>query len=362
MKKILFVTASLARNGTETFIMNVFRTIDRTKYMFDFLVFSDSVVGYYNEAKELGATIYRLPKRKDGFWIYKNYLDDFFKKNSKKYIALHWCGCSLTSILPIYYAKKYGIQVRIIHSHNSNVDKIHSKILHSINKLFLSRLATTALACSDVAAKFFFTNTKFENKYLVLKNGIDLNRFQYNPELRLSTRTNLGISSEFVIGHIGRFTKVKNHSFIIDVFYEVQKVKKDAMLLLIGVGETMDIVKEKVNHLGLQDYVLFLGLCENTHELLQAMDCFLFPSLYEGLPFALLEAQASGLPVYTSTNVSAEVDITNNVSFISLDTPANKWGKIILSNEICRTNVNEKIVNNGYSINDTVKILERIYG
>ena len=334
--------------------------IDKKKFLFDFLLFTDSTIGYYDEAKSLGATIFRLPKRKDGYIRYRKWLDAFFKENASNYVAIHWCGCSLTSISPIYYAKKYGIPIRIVHTHSSNTHGLHNKIFHYLNRYRISSISTHAMACSDVAAKYFFRGTKLEKQCAVVKNGIDLDFFQFDLQKRLDMRNQLGISDEFVIGHVGRFTKVKNHNFLLDVFVEIIKQRK-ALLLLIGEGEIMDEIKVKVLNLGLQNSVRFLGVCDNVNDILQAMDCFLFPSFYEGLPFALVEAQAAGLPIYTSTNVSSEVNITNNVTFISLEKDAKFWASEILSLEFARIKVNDKIIKKGYSIKDTVDFLEEVY-
>lgn len=361
MKKILFITGSLSKNGTETFIMNLFRHIDRTKYMFDFLLFTESIDGYYEEAERLGAKIYRLPPRFPRYINYRKSLDKFFAMHSNEYIAIHWCGCSLTSISPVYYAYKYKIPVRIVHAHSSNTIGWHNKILHIIHKHVVARIATHFFACSEVAADYFYKNTKVESKSVLIKNGINLNLFQYNEDIRISLRTEMNLSDNLVFGHVGRFIAVKNQSFLIDIFAEIKKRRNDAVLLLIGVGEDMGRIKEKVNQLQIQNSVRFLGQCNNVNELLQVMDCFIFPSLYEGLPFTLVEAQAAGLPVYASDSVSQEAKITDFVEFISLKKSANYWADRILNKIINRVDCKQQIVDKGYSIEDTVKKVSLLY-
>ena len=361
MHKVLFITSSLDRNGTETFIINVFRCIDREKYMFDFLLFTESINGYYNEVQKYGSKIYRLPARKDGLFKYKKKIKEFFELHSKEYTVIHWCGCSLTSILPIYYAYIFDIPIRIIHAHSSNVKGLHNRVLHCVNKMIISKIGTHFLACSQLAANFFFRGTRCYGKYLIIKNGINLDKFQYNVLIRNKFRKELGLVDKFVIGHVGQFTKVKNHLFIIDIFVELLKREPSSVLLLLGVGEDLEIIKQKVIGLHLQDNVHFLGLREDVNRLLQTMDCFLFPSFYEGLPFALVEAQAAGLPAYTSTNVSREVNLTGNVHFFDLQNTAEEWAKKILLNKHIRNNVNDLIVRKGYSIRETVNKLINIY-
>ena len=160
MIKVLQITGQLARNGTETFIMNVFRNINRQKIMFDFLLFTQAIEnGYYQEAESLGAKIYRLPERKSGVVKYWRALDRFFKEHAREYDAVHFNGNSFTSVTAVYYAKKYKIPIRIVHSHNSSTRGFHNKILHKLNKLFIHKIATDYLACSDRAAIWAYGNT-----------------------------------------------------------------------------------------------------------------------------------------------------------------------------------------------------------
>lgn len=360
VKKVLHVLSSLDRNGTETFIMNVFRCIDRSKIMFDFLIFTESTVGYYQEALSLGAHIYRLPPRSKGFFSYMTNLRNFFKQFAHDYKCIHFSGSTLTTILPLYYAKKFDIPMRIIHAHSSSYIGIHNLILHKFNSHILPFVATKYLACSEVAAEWFFSNIK--DKYLIVKNGIAVSKFQYNQQVRIQQRNLLGINDSFVIGHVGNFNKIKNHNFILDVFCEIRKKISNAKLLLIGDGELFNSIQERVVKEKLEQSVIFLGCRDDVNCLLQAMDCFIFPSLYEGLPFALIEAQAASLPVFASTNVSVEAKLTNNVHFIDLNLTKSAWADYIINHSfIERKSTRETIENLGYSIEKTTEILFNIY-
>lgn len=211
--------------------------------------------------------------------------------------------------------------------------------MHSINRKLISFVATDFLACS-IKAKEFFYPTKLWDKCIILKNGINLCQFSFNNDIRNKVREKLGISDDvLVIGHVGRFATVKNHAFIIEVFNQIQQINDNVLLLLLGNGELLDSVKNKVKELDLERKVLFLGERDDVYRILQAFDLVLFPSLYEGLPFSLIEAQASGLKIFSSDRVSHEVDVTGNVFFLSLNKSAHSWAEFICNHS---TNVRRK--------------------
>lgn len=332
MKKILQITDSLARHGTETFIVNVLKDINRLKIQFDFLLFKPKVVGDYTEiVKQLGSQIYYTPSRNLGFRGYCNGLDTFFKEHSKVYVAVHFSSCTMSTLMPLYYAKKYAIPIRIIHAHSSSYSGIHNYILHKINKFRLNTLATHALACSAEAAKWFFSNTRFEKGYVIVRNGIQYDDFMFSDEVRQMIRHKLNIDTDtFVLGHVGYFMPVKNHTFLIDVFYEFSKCYDATKLLLIGEGKLKEEILEKVRKLGLEHKVLFLGSRSDVNQLLQAFDCFVFPSLYEGLPFSIIEAQVAGLPVLASDRISKETQISSNIEYLDINKSPQYWAEKIL--------------------------------
>lgn len=363
MIRILHITSSLAKNGTETFIMNVYRQIDRSLIQFDFLIFTESTDGFCDEVLSLGGQIYRLPPRRQGFFRYRNELNAFFREKGNLYQGIHLSSCTLSSVLPVQIASKYGIPLRIVHAHNSSWSGgAHNYIFHMINKHRLRKYVTHCLACSEVAAKWFYSGTSLLEKSIVVKNGIDVEKFNYNPDKREQIRKDIHAEHAFVVGHIGRFTKVKNQSFLLDVFREIKKKRPNAILLLVGEGELELQVKKKAEVMGLEESVKFMGRRDDVSDLLQGMDCFVFPSLFEGLPFALIEAQAAGLPVITSENVSPEVSLTSGLHFLSL-----KQSPAIWADEIVRFASGQRIVDikgittAGYSIQMTVDVLVKIY-
>lgn len=363
--KVLHVTSSLNKNGTETFLMNLYRKIDREKFDFDFLVFTDSTTGYYEEVESLGARIYRLPARRDSFVRYLSNLQSFFKSDVfKEYSVVHYSGCNISSILPLYFAKKYGCDHILVHSHSSaNISGLHNHILHNINRQFIPRLCNEYLACSNAAAKWFYRNLHLGKEVKILNNGIDLSTFFYDNELRNKKRKHLGLSNKLVISNISRFEEVKNHSFILDVFYELKNKATDAILLLVGDGSLVSEIKDKAKSLGIFDQCLFLGSRDDINDILNISDAILFPSFFEGVPLSLIEAQACGLPIFASTNVSSEVDITGLVQFLSLTEHPYNWADTILNSLKIHKRYDRglDLTSNGYNLNKTVKLIENIY-
>ncbi len=356
MINVLFVSTYLARNGTEAFMMNVFRNLDREKYHVDFLIFSRKGIVYEEEIKKSGSSVFVLPPRKAGWKYYKS-LKSFFGKN--KYDVVHWCACSCTSIAPILYAYKNNIPVRIVHSHNSNCAGIHNKLLHFLLRPLANKMSTDRLACSKKAAKWFFSDLDAR----VLTNGILVDLYSRDDKLRQCKRMELSINNNTVIvGHVGRFNPVKNHKKIIEVFAEYIKIRPNALLMLVGTGDLESVVKRQVDEFGLTQKVLFMGERDDVPMLLQTMDCFLMPSLFEGLPFVLVEAQAASLPCLVSNTVDPQAKILESFQFLDLNLPAKNWAYCI-DNMLSfkSTNGATKVKESGFSILDTTSILCSIY-
>lgn len=359
MINILFISYWLNKNGTEEFMMNILRGIDKKRYHVDFLIFSDEITYNSKEAERLGSIIYRLPPRRQFFKYYRE-LDIFFRKYGYLYTAIHYCEGNLSSIAPVYYAHKYKIPVRIIHSHNSSCEGFHNKVLHRLNRKFGLKYGTHYFACSSLAAKWFF-NTK---PAVVIKNSVNLNILSYDRGRRERLRNEYNISRDtHVIGHVGRFVAVKNHDFIIDVFSKYLLIHENSLLFLAGIGPLQETIKEKVHSLKIEKKVIFLGERYDIPDWMQVFDCFLMPSFFEGLPFVLVEAQTAGLPCIISDTINRDIVITPNVRFHSLNESAMTWS-IDIENVICnikRTKTDHFIIDAGYSIEDTVRYLELVY-
>lgn len=366
MKKILIVGLTENPGGIETVIMNYYRKIDRCKIQFDFLC-TTGQLAYSSEIGEYGGKIINITGRRSDFFEYKKQINEFFKLHSKEYAAIWVNMCNITNLDYLKLAKKYNIKIRILHSHNSqNMYSNIVKIVHKINKLFVNKYATHFWSCSDEAGKWFFNNKILSsNRYLVVKNSIDTEKFRFNPEVRKKYRKELDVEDKIVIGHVGRFQKQKNHDFLIEVFKELCNINDNYTLLLIGDGEEKSKIEDKVIKYGLKDKVNFLGVRNDVEKILQAMDVFLFPSLFEGLGVALLEAEATGITVYaTKDTIVPEIKMSDNMFFISLEENPKKWAQIISKN-LCTKNNSDKVIKkmkaNGYDISTEVKKIQRFF-
>ena len=355
--RVLHVVTYMGRGGLETMIMNYYRHIDRTKVQFDFLVHRDFEADYDQEILSLGGKIYHLPKLNPFSISYHNALNIFFKEHPE-YKIVHVHQDCLSSIA-LKSAKKHNIPVRIAHSHSSSQDKNIKLLLKKYFMKSIPNYATHLFACGKEAGDWMFRGASYE----ILRNAIDVNSFKYDFEKRNALRDKYHFKDSLVLGHVGRFNYPKNHDFLIDIFNEVQKISNNSKLLLIGTGDLESKIKEKVNQLGLMDNVIFLGNRSDVNELMQAMDVFVFPSNYEGLPVTLVEAQASGLPIFKSNNVPKQCIITPNVHSISLDKDAQYWAKEILStyNNFKRSDTSSYIIESGYDINSNAKWLQDFY-
>ena len=355
--RILQVFASLDRGGAEAMIMNLYRKIDKEKIQFDFVVNDrDTEYAHEKEITDLGGRIFRVPRFKlFNYSTYKKAWINLFE-NHPEWEIVHGHHTSPAFIyLSVAKRKK---RLTIAHSHIAGTEKNIKSYSKKLMRLPLRYISDYLFACSDKASKWMFGNRS--KKAHLINNSIDSAVFSYDECIRNKARKNLGIEDRFVIGHIGRFQTQKNHNFLIDVFYEVRKKNSHAVLLLIGDGDLRSSIKKKVESQGLEGSVLFLGVRSDIPELLLAMDMFLFPSLYEGLPVTLMEAQASGLKILASDTITNEVAITDNVEFMSLNSSAEVWADRIMkySNGYERKDTSQEIVSAGYDIKSTAKWYE----
>ncbi|KIO68278.1 hypothetical protein B4064_1768 [Caldibacillus thermoamylovorans] len=360
--RVLQVFARMDRGGAETMIMNLYRKIDRSKVQFDFIVHTNDKCAYDDEIRMLGGRIFRIPKYtgSNHMTYMKSWMN--FIKSHPEYRIIHGHVRSTASIY-LRIAKKFGL-ITIAHSHNTSSGKGISAIVKNVLQYPIKYIADYMFSCSIEAGKWLFgKNVTKKDNFYILCNAIDLKKFSYNKTIRDKLRKDLKIQDKFVLGHVGRFHAQKNHSFIIDIFKEVYDRNQNSVLLLVGDGELRTSIENKIKKFKLEDNVIFTGVRTDIPELLQAMDVFLFPSLYEGLPVTLVEAQASGLVCIVSDNITNEINLTELVVPTSLNSSSEYWANIVLkyNNDYKRKNTYEKIKNNGYDINQTVKWLESFY-
>lgn len=354
MERVLHIVGNMNMGGQETFIMNVYENIDRRKVQFDFIVHSKEE-GYYDKRiEELGGRIYRIfPISKHPIKSIKQ-LIDIIKKN--KYTILHRHTSSSVVAIEILIARILKVKKIIVHSHNNSSKH---KIINKIFRPILNLCANYKFACSEDAAKWLF-GKKHYKEVKIIYNGINLQNFLYNEEIRKKIRTQFNIKDNIVIGHIGRFEYQKNHKFIINIFSELLKNNKKYELWLIGDGKLKEEIEDYIGSKKIKEHVKLFGIVDNVNELLQGMDIFIFPSIYEGLGISLIEAQISGLKSIVSEAIQEEAIITDNVYRIPLS-KTDLWKKKIESiKQYCRhITINSKM--NNFSINNVSKTLEKIY-
>ncbi len=355
--RVLHVVTYMCRGGLETFIMNYYRKIDRSKVQFDFLVHREFEADYDREIQDLGGRIYRIPRLNPFSPVYLSKLDAFFAEHKEYKIVHSHLDCMAG--IPLKYAKKHGVPVRIAHSHNNNQDKNLKYPIKLVYRSQIPKYATHLFACSKEAGDWMFLG----RTYQIINNAIEASKYIFSPQIRTRVRREFGISEEqFVIGHVGRFAPQKNHMFIVDIFSKVKKRKSNTILLLVGDGELRGNIEKQAEYCGVRDSVIFTGVRSDVPELMQAMDCFVLPSLYEGLGIVSIEAQTSGLPCLVSDRVPNECSITDLVEHISLEEGADKWAAQILNargeTRCSRENETAKA---GYDINSNASELQNYY-
>lgn len=352
--RILHIVTYMGRGGLETMLMNYYRAIDRTKVQFDFLTHRDFRADYDDEIEALGGKIYRLPSLNPFSRSYLGALDRFFAEHPEYRIVHSHLDCM--SAIPLKAAKKHGVPVRIGHAHNSNQPRDAKYLLKLFYKRLIARNATQLFACSDEAGRWMFGDADFR----VLNNAIDAGRYAFDPAVRGEVRHELDLPADaLVVGHVGRFDPQKNHRFLVEIF---EKMPEDARLLLVGDGVLRPDVEQQAEALGIRDRVLFTGVRTDVDRLLQAMDVFLMPSLFEGLPVSIVEAQAAGLPCLISDKVPIECKKTELVTQIPLEASPAEWAEAVLSAaEAPRGDTLAQIREAGFDIRANAEWLQNYY-
>lgn len=367
MKRVLQVVAGLTRGGIQSFILNIYKVIDREKIQFDFLVsFPGGTLE--QEIMAMGGRIYYVLPRNAGCKKSKESIESFFKDHAYEYCAIHIHVSSLSSIMTLEYAYKFGIPIRILHSHSSSIQKsvkfhwVHT-LLHYIHKYKVHRYATHYWGCSDKAIDWLFKYTGVYSKAQWIHNGINCKDYSFDKNLRKIVRNEFGIKdNELVLGHVGRFIPLKNQAFLIDILHEAVK-HRPTKLMLVGDGETRKAVQEMCVKKNILDKAIFTGERADVYRLMQAMDVFVMPSWFEGLPLVLVEAQASGLPVVVSDTISKGVNFTNTILYKSIQDTAEQWYSSISQwqQKVGRTSNIELLKKAGYDSLSTAQQLMAIY-
>lgn len=362
MKRLLCIVSGMNTGGAETFLMKLYRNVNREMYQMDFCV-NIKEEGYYDkEILELGGKIYHIPSKSENLKEFKRQLTEIVK--SEKYEYVLRITSNTMGFLDLKIAKKAGAKVCAARSSNSNdAEGMKARIVHVLGKMLYSGYVDVKIAPSDLAAIYTFGRKAYRNgRVHLLKNAIDLNVYQFSQKERERIRTEFGIANEDIVcGHIGRFSKQKNHKLLIDIYAELCEKCENTKLLLVGNGELESEIQQQCEKKKLGDKVIFAGIRSDVPAILSAMDVFVFPSLYEGMPNTVIEAQATGLPCVISDTITKEVKITELVSFQSIKSSPESWVDSILKQiGFGRKENNKNIQTQGYDINNVVREFEQL--
>lgn len=358
--RVLNLFTIMDRGGAETMVMNYYRHIDRAKVQFDFLVHREQRGAYDDEIESMGGKIYRMcPVYPQNFVRYKHDLHSFFQLHPE-YKIVH-SHMSELGYFAFREAEQQGVPVRICHAHNAPHGFDAKMIVRTYFKKRMMPHLTHLFMCGEESGKWLY-GEKNKSRFIMLNNAIDAASYTYDLSKREELRRQLGLADELVIGHVGRFNPQKNHPFLLDIFAALLKKEPSAILLLVGGGENMLKIQAKAHALGIAEHVRFLGVRSDVADLMQAMDVFVFPSLYEGLGIVLIEAQAAGLPCVVSDTIPREAYLTDLVTAEKLSSSVETWADNILEKRnFPRTDRRAEIAAHGFDITTEAVKLQEFY-
>lgn len=357
MIKILVInTVPMEINGITNVIMSYYDNLDTDKYHMDFVAINDCDKSIREKIENRDSKLFVIKGRLKNPLIYMYRLSEI----AKGYNVIHAHGNSATLLLEMMAAKNAGVAVRIAHSHTSTCKYV---LVDKICRPFFYKDCNGYLACGNKAGRWLFGKKKFT----VIHNGIDTEKYAFSIDSRIEVRQELGWSDNIVLGHIGAFNEFKNQSFIIDAFKKIYKKNTKYRLLLIGDGSMKEEMIRKVESLNLKKEICFWGSSNSVERLLNAIDLILMPSFNEGFPLTLLEEQANGLDCIVSDRIGKEVNLSGNVEFYPIDCGPELWADVIIAHKIGSErklkseDAIKKIVNAGYDIKGSVRMLENYY-
>lgn len=361
-KVVLQVIAGMDRGGAETFLMNIYRNIDRNEYEFIFLCFSKKEYDYEGELERMGGKIVRVTSPG------KNPIAFFLQMASvinEYHVQIIHSHISYGSALPLLVSWLKRVPVRIVHSHNTNPGTTRGPLRRSyyaISSIIIDMCGTYFLSCGVDAGKALYMSWR---NFTVINNGIEIQKFIFNESVRREVRNELGIPrGDIVLLHVGRFDLVKNQELLVDIFHDYHNANPRSKLLMVGDGPTQKLVRDKVKKNGLGEDVIFAGKRADVDRIYNAADIFLLPSLYEGLPTVAIEAQVNGLTCKLSDVVDRRARLTGLVDFLSITSPVSKWTSSIVSSvadNVAREGAERQVIDKGYDIKDVVNKLKIVY-
>lgn len=332
---VLHVVGRLDIGGAESRIMDLYRNIDREKVQFHFMQHTADCCAFEDEVERLGGKVYHVPRfNVKNYFTYKKVWKEFFEAHPEIKVVQGHMTSTAAIYLPI--AKKAGVEITIAHARSAGVDPGVKGILTRFLRRDLYNRCDYRFTCSEMAGEAVFGNQQDEDrKATFIPNAIDVDKFKFDEETRNKIRYELGIDDKFVVGHVGRFSHMKNHKYMLEILNQCIKIEKeknlpDTVLMFLGDGELKEEIMEQAVAMGISSRVLFMGNKRDVYRYYQAMDFFLLPSLYEGLPGTVVEAQASGLTGIMSDSVTAEAVVTDLIQMRSIKEDAGMWAKEIM--------------------------------
>ena len=352
MKRLLCVLSNMNAGGAETFLMKLYRQLDKTKYQMDFCVNTSDKCFYEDEIVAMGGKFYRIPSKSQDRKAFETQLTDIVKSGGYEYVLR--ITSNAMGFMDLKIAKQAGAKICAARSSNSS-DGAGWKLwlAHRMGRLLYEKYVDAKFAPSDLAAAYTFGNKAYKaGKVTILHNAVDLSVFRYDEAGRQAIRKEFGIADDtLLVGHVGRFMTQKNHSFLLKIFAEMTKQTPNAKLLLVGKGELEQELRMQVAELKLTDKVIFAGIRSDIPQVLSAMDMFVFPSLYEGMPNTVIEAQATGLPCVIADTITREADITGLVQYLPLTESLEIWAEKALGAVTAqRTDTKQAFIDNKYAI------------
>mgnify|MGYP004626139113 CR=1 FL=1 len=356
MKKLLCILSGMNAGGAETFLMKIYRQLAKTKYQMDFCINAPGKCFYEDEILSLCGKIYRISSKSASLKDFKKQLYNVVRLNDYKYVLR--ISSNAAGFLDLKIAHKAGAEICAVRSSNSSDGGgFKSKIAHRLGRILYGKYVNVKIAPSDLAAEYTFGKKAYESGDVnILHNAIDIDQYGFKADMRCHIRSEFGLSDDTtIIGHVGRFMTQKNHDFLLEVFSEYLKINGKSILMLVGGGELESAIKQKASELGISDKIIFTGVRSDIPALLSAMDVFAFPSLYEGMPNTVIEAQATGLPCLIADTITREADITGLVHYLPLG-DAGAWAHLIAElPQAKRETPIQKFKENGYDIETVAK-------
>lgn len=351
MKRLLCILSGMNAGGAETFLMKMYRQIDSTKYQMDFCINMSEKCFYEDEILSLGGKIYRIPAKSTSLRNFRGQLHDVVSSNGYKHVLR--ITSNALGFMDLRIAHKAGAEICAVRSSNSSDGgSLKSKVANRLGRILYGKYVNVKIAPSDLAAVYTFGKKTYESGAVnILHNAIDIDQYGFNADMRCHIRSEFGLSDDTtIIGHVGRFMTQKNHAFLLEFFSEYLKTNEKSTLMLVGDGELESAIKQKASELGISDKIIFTGVRSDVPALLSAMDMFVFPSLYEGMPNTVIEAQATGLPCIISDTITREADITGLVHYLPLG-DADTWASYMAHlSRVTRKTPIQKFKENCYDI------------